>query len=116
MVMSTRLDTCMEALRSLARSSELEANRLPTAELRIRDFLTSVGTNRAAAVQLAAEVQHSRAAVVEHSRGRPAPAAPYCRPRGPNHRRPAGMPSSSQVRKPAGRTLGIPHSLMAERQ
>jgi len=29
----------MEALRSLARSSELEANRLPTAELRIRDFL-----------------------------------------------------------------------------
>src|SRR5258708_9269127 len=48
MVMSTRLDTCMEALRSLARSSELEANRLPTAELRIRDFLTPVGTNRAA--------------------------------------------------------------------
>ena len=46
--MSTRLDTCMEALRSLARSSELEANRLPTAELRIRDFLTPVGTNRAA--------------------------------------------------------------------
>ena len=38
----------MEALRSLARSSELEANRLPTAELRIRDFLTPVGTNRAA--------------------------------------------------------------------
>src|SRR5262249_11697113 len=37
-----------EALRSLARSSELEANRLPTAELRIRDFLTPVGTNRAA--------------------------------------------------------------------
>src|SRR5215472_5786629 len=48
MVMSTRLDTCMEALRSLARSSELEANRLPTAELRIRDFLTPVGTNRGA--------------------------------------------------------------------
>src|SRR5262245_36815857 len=48
MVMSIRLDTCMEALRSLARSSELEANRLPTAELRVRDFLTPVGTNRAA--------------------------------------------------------------------
>src|SRR5262249_12724562 len=48
MVMSIRLDTCMEALRSLARSSELEANRLPTAELRIRDFLMPVGTNRAA--------------------------------------------------------------------
>ena len=48
MVMSARLDTCMEALRSLARSSELEANRLPTAELRIREFLTPVGTNRAA--------------------------------------------------------------------
>src|SRR5262249_17849552 len=47
-VMSTRLDTCMEALRSLARSSELEANRQLTAELRIRDFLTPVGTNRAA--------------------------------------------------------------------
>jgi len=47
MVVSTRLDTCMEALRSLARSSELEANRLPTAELRIRDFLPPVGTNRA---------------------------------------------------------------------
>ena len=46
--MSTRLDTCMEALRSLARSSELEANRLPTAELRIRDFLTPVGTNHGA--------------------------------------------------------------------
>jgi len=38
----------MEALRSLARSSELEANRLPTAELRIRDFFTPIGTNRAA--------------------------------------------------------------------
>jgi hypothetical protein len=44
--MSTRLDTCIEALRVLARSSE--ANRLMTAELRIRDFLTPVGTNRAA--------------------------------------------------------------------
>jgi len=48
LVMSTRLDTCMEALRFLARSSELQANRLLTAELRIRDFLTPVGTNRAA--------------------------------------------------------------------
>ena len=48
LVMSTRLDTCMEALRFLARSSELQANRLLTAELRIRDFLTPVGANRAA--------------------------------------------------------------------
>ena len=48
LVMSTRVDTCMEALRFLARSSELQANRLLTAELRIRDFLTPVGTNRAA--------------------------------------------------------------------
>jgi hypothetical protein len=44
--MSIRLDTCMEALRSLARSSELEANGLPTAELRIRDFLTPVGREK----------------------------------------------------------------------
>jgi multidrug efflux pump subunit AcrA (membrane-fusion protein) len=48
LVMSTRLNTCMDALRVLARLSELEANRLLTAELRIRDFLTPVGTNRAA--------------------------------------------------------------------
>jgi multidrug efflux pump subunit AcrA (membrane-fusion protein) len=48
LVMSIRLDTCIEALRLLARSSELEATRLITAELRIRDFLTPVGTNRAA--------------------------------------------------------------------
>ena len=38
----------MEALRSLARSSEVEENRLPTAELRIRDILTPEGTNRVA--------------------------------------------------------------------
>jgi len=38
----------MEALRFLTRSSELQANRLLTAELRIRDFLTPVETNRAA--------------------------------------------------------------------
>jgi multidrug efflux pump subunit AcrA (membrane-fusion protein) len=48
LLMSTRLDTCVEALRVLARSSELQANRLLTAELRIRDFLTPIGTNRAA--------------------------------------------------------------------
>ena len=50
--MSTRLDTCIEALRALARSSELEANRLPTAELRIRDFLTPVAAQRAALEEL----------------------------------------------------------------
>jgi len=48
LLMNTRLDTCMETLRFLARSSELQANRLLTAELRIRDFLTPIGTNRPA--------------------------------------------------------------------
>jgi hypothetical protein len=46
--MSTRLDTCMEALRFLARSSELEATRLMTAELRIKEFLAPAASNPAA--------------------------------------------------------------------
>jgi hypothetical protein len=41
--MSTRLDTCMEALRFLARSSELEATRL-----RIKEFLAPAASNPAA--------------------------------------------------------------------
>jgi len=45
--MSSRLDTCLEALRLLARSSELEATRLMTAELRVREFLAPAGSNRA---------------------------------------------------------------------
>jgi hypothetical protein len=34
------LDTCLETLRLLARSTELEASRLMTAEPRIREFYT----------------------------------------------------------------------------
>jgi hypothetical protein len=41
----TRLDTCLEALRLLARSSELEVSRLITAEQRIREFLEPVASN-----------------------------------------------------------------------
>jgi len=40
--MTNRLDLCIEALRLLARSSELEATRLMTAEIRIREFLAPV--------------------------------------------------------------------------
>ena len=47
-VMNSRLDTCLEALRFLARSSELEATRLMTAELRIREFLAPVASTPAA--------------------------------------------------------------------
>ena len=42
------LDTCIAALRLLARSSELEATRLMTAELKIRDFLAPAASNPAA--------------------------------------------------------------------
>ena len=48
LVMSTHLDTCMEALRFLARSSELEATRLMTAELRIKEFLAPAASSPAA--------------------------------------------------------------------
>jgi hypothetical protein len=43
--MTSRLDLCIEALRLLARSSELEATRLTTAELRVREFLAPVTSN-----------------------------------------------------------------------
>jgi hypothetical protein len=46
--MTNRLDKCLEALRLLARSSELEATRLMTAEVRIREFLRPLGVDRAA--------------------------------------------------------------------
>jgi hypothetical protein len=42
------LEACLEALRLLARSSELEATRLMTAELRIREFLAPATSNPAA--------------------------------------------------------------------
>jgi hypothetical protein len=43
--MTSRLDTCLNALRFLARSSELEATRLITAELRIHEFLAPVASS-----------------------------------------------------------------------
>ena len=43
--MTSYLDLCIEALRLLARSSELEATRLMKAELRIREFLAPVTSN-----------------------------------------------------------------------
>jgi len=43
--MTNRLDLCIEALRLLARSSELEATRLMTAEIRIREFLALATSN-----------------------------------------------------------------------
>jgi len=45
---TNRLDKSLQALRLLAQSSELEATRLMTAEVRIREFLRPVGTDRAA--------------------------------------------------------------------
>ena len=46
--MTSRIDLCIEALRLLARSSELEATRLITAELRIREFVAPATSNPAA--------------------------------------------------------------------
>jgi hypothetical protein len=43
--MTNRLDLCIEPLRLLARSSELEATKLMTAELRIREFLAPATSN-----------------------------------------------------------------------
>jgi len=43
--MTNRLDLCIEALRLLARSSELEATRLTTAELRIREYVAPATSN-----------------------------------------------------------------------
>ena len=43
--MTNRLDLCIEGLRLLARSSELEATRLMTAEIRIREFLAPATSN-----------------------------------------------------------------------
>ena len=43
--MTSHLDLCVEALRLLARSSQLEATRLMTAEIRIREFLAPATSN-----------------------------------------------------------------------
>jgi hypothetical protein len=45
--MTSRIDLCVEALRPLARSSELEATRLMTAEPQIREFQVSSGSTSA---------------------------------------------------------------------
>ena len=68
LVMSTHLDTCMEALRVLARSSELEATRLITAELRIREFLAPAASNPAA---LRASLEQLDNAVIREAQLRP---------------------------------------------
>ena len=43
--MTSRLNTCLEALRFLSRSSEFEATRLITAELRNHEFLAPVASS-----------------------------------------------------------------------
>jgi len=45
---TNRLDKSLQALRLLAQSSEPEATRLMTAEVRIREFLQPVAADRAA--------------------------------------------------------------------
>jgi hypothetical protein len=66
--MSSRLDTCVEALRFLARSSQLEATRLMTAELRIKEFLAPAAPNPAA---LRASLEQLNDAVVLEAELRP---------------------------------------------
>jgi hypothetical protein len=73
-VMNSRLDTCLEALRFLARSSELEATRLMTAELRIREFLAPVASTPAA---LRASLQELDNAVIQEALFRPQDAASF---------------------------------------
>jgi hypothetical protein len=53
------LEACLEALRLLARSSELEATRLMTAELRIREFLAPATSNPAALRALLEELDNA---------------------------------------------------------
>jgi hypothetical protein len=55
---TSRLDLCIEALRLLARSSELEATRLMTAE-RIREFLAPATSNPAALRALLEELDNA---------------------------------------------------------
>jgi hypothetical protein len=73
-VMNSRLDTCLEALRFLARSSELEATRLMTAELRIREFLAPVASTPAA---LRASLQELDDAVIQEALFSPQGAASF---------------------------------------
>lgn len=68
LVMRTRLDTCMGALRFLARSSELEATRLITAELGIKEFLAPAASNPAA---LRAPLEQLDNAVIREAELRP---------------------------------------------
>jgi hypothetical protein len=74
-VMSSRLDACLEALRFLARStSELEATRLMTAELRIREFLAPVESRPAA---LRASLKELDNAVIQETLFGPQEAASF---------------------------------------
>ena len=68
LVMSSSLDTCIEALRVLARSSELEATRLMTAELRIKEFLAPAASSSTA---LRASLEQLNNAVVLEAELRP---------------------------------------------
>ena len=72
--MNSRLDTCVEALRFLARSSELEATRLMTAELRIGEFLAPVKSRPAA---LRASLNELDNAVIEEAQFIPQNAASF---------------------------------------
>ena len=74
-VMNSRLDTCLEAVRFLARStSELEATRLMTAELRIREFLAPVKSRPAA---LRASLKELDNAVIQETLFGPQDAASF---------------------------------------
>jgi hypothetical protein len=72
--MSSRLDACLEALRFLARSSELEATRLMTAELRIHEFLAPVKSRPAA---LRASLEELDNALIQEAEFRPQDAASF---------------------------------------
>jgi hypothetical protein len=72
--MNSRLDTCVEALRFLARSSELEATRLMTGELRIHEFLAAVKSRPAA---LRASLKELDNAVIQETLFGPQDAASF---------------------------------------
>ena len=72
--MSSGIDTCLEALRFLARSSELEATRLMKAELRIREFLAPVEARPAA---LRASLKELDNAVIQETLFGPQDAASF---------------------------------------
>jgi hypothetical protein len=70
------LDRCFDALRFLARSSELEATRLMEAELRIRDYLSTVSPTSTAQRAALEELDN---AVIRESELRPQYASSFWR-------------------------------------